>query len=614
MFAITVSALRQDVITLAIACFIHPTLGAFDIVRCCVKAARDENIYRRSDIDSKPWNVCHFGGSVQYPEGAKSFWPSIPKTRAWCKAECSGYQISETSQWLQPLASWIAPYIAVMLLVPIGEGSEKEDLEEDRNHERDQNGEDQVARRASDTKPTTLFGRKVPAIKVVKAVWKFSKTVLGEYILILGDPASALWGAFSEVMADCRVAGRLNHEARSWLHKSSIFITILAGDTKFNSDRLLKGFKDNLSQEVDVDIGPNGWKELAKQVATPVAPQGKTSAIDPDDDAILRSKNGLQTTTIVKSGQNILANELRQAIDTVVKGRIAFSKGIFLPVMLTIAVAASVFFDGYGKLGDKDTAHALAYGVWYSWFITLCVAANCFATSTNVGLARKAFGNSLRLSHRRVSLSQRYVNQFEWNRWLWTIEHANDEEVHTASEPVQNAAFWLRFLVGQLSGWACVGFACACAAVISWTTPTVGLGCRSFNFVLYGVGTFYTAVAHVYCEQLRCKRSKSRLGLLEKVLLYAYWVIVIFNAAVMVIGTILHLSGVFRSCWCSRIFANDNTMIEFQRNTELAHKNAKSYWLVTGYVAFSFVWIVCSFCVAARKYIVWKIEQALGDN
>src|SRR5690606_5785359 len=95
------------------------------------------------------------------------------------------------------------------------------------------------------------------------------------------------------------------------------------------------------------------------------------------------------------------------------------------------------------------------------------------------------------------------------------------------------------------------------------------------------------------------------------VLLSVYWFVVIFNSAVLVIGTILHIAGVYRSCWCSRLFAGENTLIEMNRNTELAYKNAKSYWLVTGYVAFSFVWIIASVCVAARKYIIWKIEQAL---
>jgi hypothetical protein len=105
-----------------------------------------------------------------------------------------------------------------------------------------------------------------------------------------------------------------------------------------------------------------------------------------------------------------------------------------------------------------------------------------------------------------------------------------------------------------------------------------------------------------------------RSKLLQTGLRYVYWTVVIINAAVMVIGTILHLAGVYRSCWCSRLFAGDDTLIEFQRNTELAYANARTYWLVTGYVAFSFVWVVTVVCVAARKYIIWKIERALGEE
>jgi hypothetical protein len=608
MFATTASQVRHHLITLIVTCFLQPALGSFDLVRCCVKAARDVNIMR--DTGLLPWDTCHFGEDPQYP--SEEYWKPVARTRAWCKAECTGYQPSETAQWLQPLASWIAPYIAVILLCPIGEGSEKEDLEEDQEAERANNGEDQhAAQDESHEDAPTLFQS---TTALINAVWKFLKTVVGEYVLLLGDPASALWGAFSEIIADLKKAQRLERSGPSWLSKNALWITMLAGDTKFNSDRLLKGFTENLGNDVS---GHTTWETLAKESAKQSAPKGKSTSIGEDDEIVQRSKDGVKSSTAgLPSAQGSLSEAQEHAIQALVQGRISFSKGIFLPVILTIAVAASVFFDGYGKLGDKDTAHALAYGVWYSWIITLCVAANCFATSTNVGLARKAFGKSLRLSHRRVSLAQRYTNAFEWDRWQWRIEHATDVESDTASGPKQNGAFWFKFLIGQLAGWACVAFACACAAVISWTTPTVGLGCRSFNFILYAIGTFCVAFLHVLCERLRCLRSTStdRPGLREMAILYLYWAIAIFNSAVLVIGTILHLSGVYRSCWCSRLFAADDTMIEFQRNTELGYKNARAYWLVTGYVAFSFVWVIGSVCVAARKYIVWKIEQALRDD
>jgi hypothetical protein len=507
-----------------------------------------------------------------------------------------------------------------MLLCPIGEVDEEEDSDDiDHNHRR---------RSHTDT-DSTLLGK---AKAVWKAAWKFANTVIAEYLLLLGDPASTLWGAFYEIISDFKLARKLhNNETPSWLSKNALWITMLAGDTKFDNDKLLEGFIDNFQQDkalLSQPGGPKSWSIIAERIAKPPTSTTTSPTIgDRKDDIVIAKSRVKSSATSLAPNHALVAQSLQHGVRVLVRGRVSFSKGILLPVILTIAVAASVFFDAYQKLGDKDTAHALAYGIWYSWMITLGVAANCFATSTNVGLARKAFGRSLRLSHRRVSLAQRYINGFEWNQWLWHIENANylgsstttpsekqnnlGSPATTPSAPKQNWLFWFQFLVGQLASWMCVAFACSCAAAISYTTPTVGLGCRSFNFVLYGVGTFCVALLHVICERLECLRETKNRGLLEMVYLCFYWTLVVFNAAVLVIGTILHLSGVYRSCWCSRIFAPDDTLLEFQRNTELAYRNAKRYWLVTGYVAFSFVWLVCSFAVAARKYIVWNIEKAL---
>ncbi|KAF1953544.1 hypothetical protein CC80DRAFT_537419 [Byssothecium circinans] len=583
MLATTVTRMRRHLITLIITCFLQPAIGSFNLVRCCVKAARDETIMLRAY--NEPWDICHFTEEdVHYP--SEEQWPSVSITRTWCKAECSGYQSSKTEQWLQPLATWIAPYIAVILLCPIGEGSEEEDREEDREEGRratqnDTEDKPKDTAQAVLDKPAPSLREKATAF--LKEMFKFAKTVVGEYVLLLGDPASAIWGAFSEIISDLNLSRRLSNNSPSSFTAKALWITMLAGDTKFNNTRLLQGFWDKLKKEEPFPSHPDSslWSSLARDIATP---QRKSPSIADNDDSILKSRVGVQSSTAaLPLAYASLAESLDRGVRILVRGRIDFSKGVFLPVVLTLAVAASVFFDGYQKAGDKDTAHALAYGVWYSWFITLCVAANCFATSTNVGLARKAFGKSLKLSHRRVSLAQRYTNAFKWNRWLWNIEHATNLESRTASPPVQNTSFWLRFLVGQLAGWACVAFACSCAAVISWTTPTVGLGCRSFNFVLYAIGTFCVALLHIVCERMECRRPEtSTRGIRELVLLSVYWSVVIFNAAVMVVGTILHLAGVYRSCWCSRLFAGEDTLIEMNRNTELAYKNAKSYWLVTG--------------------------------
>ncbi|KAF2009718.1 hypothetical protein BU24DRAFT_81284 [Aaosphaeria arxii CBS 175.79] len=580
--------------------FFARVLASFDLVRCCIKAARDESIRSENAANDYPWKICKLGESIVYPSETQ-LW-SVQKTRAWCNAECAGYQRSETSQWLQPLATWIAPYVALLLVTPIGEISESKT--------------EQIRAAAGSS------GARERLLSSMKWFWEWVSGTPWEYILLLGDPASALWGAFSEIISDFRLARRLSDHNSGWLANIALWITMLAGDTKFEHSILWNGFINRLEKEDsqgaqsirDLDEptmkNTTPWTMLAEEIIKRTSNTDKVlSSESRDVDKI----EPMSSVNAASSSEFSLRQSLSYGVHVLVQGRIDFVKGIFLPVILMLAVAASVFFDAYGKLGDKDTAHALAYGVWYSWLITLSVSGNCFATSVNVGLARKAFGDSLRLSDRRVSLSERYMNAFKWELWLWQIERADPVKADKG-HPKREVWFWTKFVLGQLLGWVCVAFACGCAAVISWTTPTVGLGCRSFTYVLYGIGTFIVAVLHVPRQRL-IFLSQDRSGQFQmRIATWAHTLLVIFNALVMIVGTIFHLSGVYRSCQCSRLFAKDDTLIEFNRNTEQSVTNARRYWLVTGYVAFSFVWVVCAMAMAARKIIVSKMEKALEDN
>jgi hypothetical protein len=169
-------------------------------------------------------------------------------------------------------------------------------------------------------------------------------------------------------------------------------------------------------------------------------------------------------------------------------------KGIVLPIILGLVATAASFYSAYNKVGDNDTAHTLAYGVWYSWSIIAAVVSNCYVATTNPGVARLALNYEF-LSEITVPLRERSENTQKWREWLQDI--GCGEQGSPAKDPAfqGNASFWskswslLRLLIEQTLAWVCIGMPCACAASISYTTPTVGLGCRSFTFLLYGICT-----------------------------------------------------------------------------------------------------------------------------
>lgn len=98
------------------------------------------------------------------------------------------------------------------------------------------------------------------------------------------------------------------------------------------------------------------------------------------------------------------------------------------------------------------------------------------------------------------------------------------------------------------------------AFIVEWFTPTVGLGCRSLSYLLYGVVStiiwmmllMSSILAHYYAAYsyraslservaLACSHSLRRMGKL----------LAIANSVWVVLMCILQYSGFYHTCWCS---------------------------------------------------------------
>lgn len=131
-----------------------------DLGRCCMKAAREQ--FNETNL-LKPWNVCGVSPVFDFSNPGSPN-PSVNVSLGWCKAHCPGYQKSSAQQWLQPLSTWGIQALTLLVLCTVGEtGSTK---------------------------------RKWPFFILYYKI--------KEYVAILGDPASAICGAFSELWMEDR--------------------------------------------------------------------------------------------------------------------------------------------------------------------------------------------------------------------------------------------------------------------------------------------------------------------------------------------------------------------------------------------------------------------------
>ncbi|KAM7191962.1 hypothetical protein V8F20_009086 [Naviculisporaceae sp. PSN 640] len=530
-----------------------PASATFTIARCCTLAVRTE--FSKYYEEKFPWQVCNFNTDINY--STNETFVSITKPLSWVKEFCPGMQLSNTRQWLQPLATYISPYIGLLLLCPMG-ATELDD--------------------AVQSKPwASLFWTAVAKLK--------------ELASILGDPASAISGAASEIYADTVALRNLSSLPEE--RRRARWVAALAGALKFSSE--------------------TDWRRQGPQSESEALLKGTNSTVKQEAEAV--------TQPYV----DMTGEETSRAISLCMSARASFASTILIPVVLMLAVTAATFYDARANKGDKDTGLALAYCIWYSWILVPAVAGNCFATVLSPDLARRAFHKVMVFGEGEkviVPLRDRHVNNQFWGNWLRRQEDRGGKEFAEFRQALsRDVWFWVGMLAWNLLGWCVVGVACGAGVAIAWTTPTVGLGCRSFNFLLYGILAFLNTCLQVLYAWLsvregdKQKQATTKGSMLTRVTALGavqavYWFLVCFNAlAVVVLGTVFHLVGVYRTCWCDRITTDDSVMIELNSKTAEAYDNAEKYWISTAYVVFSIMTLICLVGVVFRQVISRRMDE-----
>jgi hypothetical protein len=544
---------------------------------------------------------------------------------------------------------------------------------------------------------------------------------VGEWVNILGDPASAIWGGIAQLRMDSWVAKDLwsvedlkGYQEDSH-RKEMLGVAIMASQTPMNTklgENLTKEFiiggilsmveaaypvhQDENFETDEIDKCPQSIKVLrralheaeksktwdlfrsvkpprtiARDIAEAFDTQKslrdclkslkgdqdwptdrsagskttKTSSLESAIDGVIHEATQLNSAIDQKRPfkKTNFARKLEAAIRTVFDARISFINGLLLPVVVHFVTTGAAFYQAYTKLGDNDTAHSLAYGALYSWLLIVVVVGNCVAASANAKVVATAVKDQFTLEGIRVPLRRRYANAIEWECWLTDIGVSTGlsrrigKHNVAASTRAFGTRFYLKFALGQFCGWACVAFFGACAITISYTTPTVGWGCRSLNHLLYIVVSALVALFQVlrqyfaikyaprqdtpqqtaekqdtekqYIENKRdnvepSKVSEPKVSLYIQTSRLIYGFLVGINTFILIGGTIFHFVGLYHSNSCSAIFTKPSiAILQLAKHTQLHIDQARHYWWSTGYVAYCIAWIICAVAIAVRKYI-----------
>jgi len=371
----------------------------------------------------------------------------------------------------------------------------------------------------------------------------------------------------------------------------------------------------------------------------------ETAATESESSAAEKSKRVLPSTTI------------RFVVQAIRRSRESFIISIAFPMVLVFANLINTFSSAYKQLGDEDTAQGIAYGTWYMWILILAVSSNTTASSAKTQYVADALRTAAGIWPKHIHVESvmfrnGYCNNANWLRWLTKAGVPTIHRVGILGRKDDRKFNFLWYLVWQTAGWVWIGFACANAAAVAYTTPTVGLGCRSFNHVLYASGTLLAAWFRVFKGETFEREDSSpeaspetsldtglekmgtkdpspetspktvpakmgtkdiiskRAQLISGVL---YHMICTFNVLVLTLGTLFQISGLYNNCKCQALFGDDNSIIDITAPTIKSRDNAARYWLSMAYVAYSTAWIACGLAICARSIIIFFLDLELGN-
>lgn len=173
-----------------------------------------------------------------------------------------------------------------------------------------------------------------------------------------------------------------------------------------------------------------------------------------------------------------------------------------VPIVFYLGAYAYALFEANSKIGDNDTAHAIAFGLWYGVVVLVAITSSSVLGIDNPASLDAVFSqevyrqdpftgtiNVIPQTPRRMNSHSYHFHDSPFRMvWLWerarvfndwTREHTLDEALQKRIE-----ASTTRIISGLL---ACVLVALPCvgACWISYQTPGVGFGCRSVTHLVY---------------------------------------------------------------------------------------------------------------------------------
>ncbi|KAH8165373.1 hypothetical protein CIB48_g2862 [Xylaria polymorpha] len=560
--------------------------------------------------------------------GGKGGAPLISVTYSWCTEKCPGWELSHFNvlqQWVGPLVQFIVPCLAFCTNVP-------------RTRKL---GIPDVVFKAH---PRTVVGFATYWIRLLGALIITLFDTLVWLCICFAFAGPMLLSAVYEYALDRKVLEFLsppkgNPPKIPMRLRAQLLLAVVCGnirmamrervDERDGGGRVDSSLDDPESTKTVVPhrlVHNSIWKRIMTMV-------------DEYEASRIEGSENLQQDVSLPTKLKSLLNS-QESFGSTVGASILFFVGGFIYTVI----------DSESSLGDNDTAHALALGMWWMVIPYLAIiacamlAANSpsaldgivydgantalpdkyeasfFSSRIQAVKEYKPFAMVLRLVEGYNPVETAFEGRFRtvklWKRGLnkrkWVQEAVNDYEdsmtLHRLGKSIAPKKLRARLtLNAQDCSYVAVGSLflvltpSALAFILSYHTPRSGLSCRSLTYLTYATSQVCEMVLWSLAARLRVKYGNgwSEVAPIAKRFCWYGQVFVGFFAILAAVGgSILQLLGVYRTCLCQvpatfwPYLEGPEAYFPLSTNSQAAIEAADAWWTVTGSTAVGLISIV----------------------
>ncbi|KAK6334655.1 hypothetical protein TWF718_010103 [Orbilia javanica] len=331
-----------------------------------------------------------------------------------------------------------------------------------------------------------------------------------------------------------------------------------------------------------------------------------------------------------------------------------------VPVLATLgwyffALAISMY-KAFGDVGDNATAHNLALGLLMGWLPVLVATAiidrNTVDSEHVVGLLNQL----MRIIHGHDITFTKFVGQGR-RRWHYGVAHPILSMLEQYPEPTQRPVDWTRVARGcvsdnwkgnertfsidyfnkwefvhMLAAWSTLGLSVLGAWYISYNTPTVGLGCRSFSYVMFLAFCTFTGLVELALYPIVYRpvnrrhtddilvqdgfrgyiRSKKFRGQMNGVLAF----LDIISTLILFTTVFMQTTGSFQFFWCrASLFGRRGGYVIFDTVMYINDFfDARTYWMIGAIVSsvvpgLGTVWVLREWLTQS---FLWSVDVTMA--